>query len=125
MRRRPTAGVSPTDGFISWTRAWVASRSGIGAALFALVLLALSGPGFGAAPAKVPAPIDVNSASPAQLKTLEGVGDAEARRIVAGRPYHSKADLVTRNVIPAGIYQSIRHRIIAIQPGTPRAGRHP
>jgi DNA uptake protein ComE-like DNA-binding protein len=66
-------------------------------------------------PAAQPALIDINSASPAQLKTLPGIGAAEAARIVAGRPYLSKASLVTDHVIPAGVYQEIRHRIVAIQ----------
>lgn len=60
-------------------------------------------------------PIDVNSATRAQLKALPGIGDAEAERIVEKRPYLSKADLVSRQVIPAGVYQSIRQRIIAVQ----------
>lgn len=66
-----------------------------------------------------PALIDINSASRAQLKTLPGIGDAEAVRIVAGRPYLSKGSLVTAGVIPAGVYQSIRHRIVAIQKSPP------
>jgi len=66
--------------------------------------------------AQRPAPIDINSASLAQLKTLPWIGDAEAARIIKGRPYLSKAGLVTKKVLPAGIYQSIRHRITAIQP---------
>jgi competence protein ComEA len=61
------------------------------------------------------APLDINSASRRQLKTLPGIGDAEAERIVAGRPYLSKADLASKHVIPTGIYLSIRHRIIANQ----------
>jgi DNA uptake protein ComE-like DNA-binding protein len=71
-------------------------------------------------PAVQPAPIDINSASRAQLKTLPWIGDTEAERIVAGRPYLSKAGLVTNNIIPAGVYQAIRHRIIAIQHTTPK-----
>ncbi len=66
-------------------------------------------------PAAQPALIDINGASLDQLKTLPGIGDAEAKRIVAGRPYLSKASLVTEHVLPAGVYQAIRHRIIAIQ----------
>jgi len=109
--------------------------------LFALGILVLAVPSYANAPgpaaasaARPPAtatqskrlaPIDINSASAAQLKTLQGIGDAEARRIIARRPYRTKAELVTANVIPAGVYQANRHRIIAVQPGTPRPGRHP
>jgi len=100
--------------------------------LIALVTLSLAG-GVSAGQDKVPnvppaqrksvvhrAPIDINSASLAQLKTLQGIGDSEARRIVAGRPYLTKASLVTNNIIPAGVYQTIRHRIIAIQHTSPK-----
>ena len=71
-------------------------------------------------------PVDINSASAAQLKKLPGIGDAEAERIVAGRPYTSKAELVTRNLIPMGVYQSLRHRIIALPPakGSPPSKTH-
>jgi competence protein ComEA len=65
-------------------------------------------------------PIDINSASRAQLKTLPGIGDAEADKIIAGRPYLSKADLATKNVLATGIVLSIKHRIIAIQKAGPK-----
>lgn len=63
-----------------------------------------------------PAPlIDINSASKAQLKTLYGVGDAEADRIIAARPFKTKTDLVTTAGLPTGIYVANKHKIIAIQ----------
>jgi len=68
-----------------------------------------------------PTPIDINSANRTQLMTLPGIGDAEARRIIAGRPYLSKADLATKGTIPTGIYLQIKNRIIAIQMQQPRA----
>jgi competence protein ComEA len=63
-------------------------------------------------PAKL---IDINSASRAELKTLPGIGDTEADKIIAGRPYLSKVHIVTESGIPQGVYQSIRHRIVAVQ----------
>jgi len=64
-------------------------------------------------------PVDINSASRAQLKTLPGIGDAEADRIIAGRPYLSKAELVTKGVMPEGVYLSLRRQLIALQTGKP------
>lgn len=61
--------------------------------------------------------IDINSATKEQLKTLPGVTDAYADKIIAGRPYLSKGFLVTKNIIPEGLFQSIRYRIAARQPG--------
>lgn len=65
-------------------------------------------------------PVDINSASRTQLKTLPGIGDAEAAKIIEGRPYRSKADLATRNVIPLGTFLSLKGRIIAIQKTDPK-----
>lgn len=62
-------------------------------------------------------PIDINSASRSQLKKLPGIGDAEAARIIAARPYRSKAELVTKQVLPEGVYLSLRRRIMAGQKG--------
>jgi DNA uptake protein ComE-like DNA-binding protein len=69
-----------------------------------------------AAPAKL---VDINSASKKELKTLTGIGDAEADRIIAGRPYNSKADLASRDVLPTGVYISIKNSIIAKQAAKP------
>lgn len=65
-----------------------------------------------AAPVKL---VDINSASRTQLKTLPGIDDAQADKIIAGRPYLSKADLATKNVLPTGIYISLKDRVIAKQ----------
>ena len=59
--------------------------------------------------------IDINSATEAQLKTLSGIGDAYAAKIVAGRPYTRKDQLNTKNVIPAATYDKIQDKIIATQ----------
>jgi len=62
--------------------------------------------------------VDINSASRNQMKTLPGIGNAEADKIIAGRPYGTKAHLVTQNVIPLAVYQGLRNRIVAQQPYT-------
>jgi DNA uptake protein ComE-like DNA-binding protein len=79
---------------------------------------AASKKGAPAAPVKL---IDINSASRAQLKTLPGIGDAEADKIVAGRPYLSKARLVTEAGLPVGTYLSIKNQIVAMQNKEARA----
>lgn len=74
-----------------------------------------------APPAKPAKLVDINSASRAQLKTLPGIGDAEADKIIAGRPYFSKADLASKNVIPTGTYLSLKNQVIAIQKTPPKS----
>ena len=64
--------------------------------------------------------VDINSAGRAELKTLPGIGDVEADRIISGRPYHSKADLAEREVIATGVYLSLKDRVIAKQKSAPK-----
>ncbi len=62
------------------------------------------------------AEVDINSATPQQLNALPGFGPAYTRRVIAGRPYRSKNQLVTRGVIPQAEYERIRDRIAAHRP---------
>lgn len=73
--------------------------------------------------AKAPHPklVDINSAGRAELKTLPGIGDAEADRIIANRPYLTKSHLVTKKVLELGPYDALRGRIIAVQPEPTKA----
>ena len=51
--------------------------------------------------------LDLNSASKAQLKTLPGITDREADRIVAGRPYSTDHDLLDRRILSREEYDKI------------------
>lgn len=60
--------------------------------------------------------LDINTATPAQLKSLPGMGDAYVKRIVDGRPYTAKNQLVTRGILPREAYDGIKDQIIAHRP---------
>jgi competence protein ComEA len=107
--------------------------------LVVVAAAAQSGGSSSSAPAKAPAPgdpqqtvahpqsigekiaeskmrMDINTASAAQLKTLPGIGDTYAARIVAGRPYTAKNQLVQRGILPQNAYAAISSQIIAHRP---------
>ncbi len=100
------------------------------AALTAAVLLLSSSPSFAAdnkANAPTPASskartvakiklVDINSARKEELKTLPDISDAQADKIIAGRPYGSKAHLLTRNIIDRAAYEKLKAQVIARQP---------
>ena len=94
------------------------------AALFCLPLLAQTASSGGSTKAAAPqstksssatsgAKLDINGATKDQLQALPGIGTAYSQKIIDGRPYHAKNDLVNRKIIPQSTYDGIKDQIIA------------
>ena len=58
-------------------------------------------------------PLDINTASRDQLKALPGIGDAYADRIIKGRPYTAKNQLIQKGILPNNTYTKIQGMIVA------------
>lgn len=91
--------------------------------LLALLVATLFVPsGYAQTKAKKPAApatnaqLDINTASRADLVALPAIGEAYAQKIIDGRPYKRKDELVSRHIVPADTYAKIKDKIIASQP---------
>jgi DNA uptake protein ComE-like DNA-binding protein len=53
-------------------------------------------------------PVNLNSATESELVSLPGITRTDAQKIIRGRPYHSKSELVSRGILPQADYSNIR-----------------
>ncbi|MDD5711958.1 MAG: helix-hairpin-helix domain-containing protein [Smithellaceae bacterium] len=73
-------------------------------------------------PAKMPAKaelVDINSATKEQLMALS-LTDADAQKVIAGRPYAKKDQLKIKKIIPDASYEKIKDKIIAKRAAKPK-----
>jgi DNA uptake protein ComE-like DNA-binding protein len=59
--------------------------------------------------------VDINSATAAELRALPGVTESDATKIIQGRPYQDKGQLVSKKVVSEPTYEKIKDRVVAKQ----------
>ncbi|HYZ22099.1 MAG TPA: helix-hairpin-helix domain-containing protein [Rhodopila sp.] len=61
-------------------------------------------------------PVNINTASAAELDALPGIGKARADAIIKNRPYKSPDELSSRHILPSNVYNKIKNDLVA-RPG--------
>ncbi len=71
-----------------------------------------------AKPAAAPAAgakIDINTSTAAELEAFPGIGKVLAAKIIKGRPYANKLQLVQKKILTQAVYDKIKDNLIAKQ----------
>jgi len=60
-------------------------------------------------------PVDINSATDAELKAIPGIGETYSTKIIVGRPYANKTQLKSKGILPEKVYEQVKDKVIAKQ----------